>query len=95
MGKVQKLFEKWADNVPKEARVQDVKTFLDHFFPDMTDQDRTSHIVVRCEVLKAFQEYQPYGEISVPVKGGKKVKGFYIKRLIKAVHLIEELGEIA
>lgn len=95
MGKALKLFEKWTDNVPKEARLQDVKTFLSHFFPGMWDQQGTSHIVVRCEALKVFPEYQPYGEISVPVKGGKKVKGFYIKRLIKAVYLIEELGEIA
>lgn len=95
MGKALKLFEKWTDNVPKEARLQDVKTFLSHFFPGMWDQQGTSHIVVRCEALKIFPEYQPYGEISVPVKGGKKVKGFYIKRLIKAVYLIEELGEIA
>ncbi|MEA2039333.1 MAG: hypothetical protein U9N82_05830 [Thermodesulfobacteriota bacterium] len=95
MGKAQKLFEKWTDSVPNEARVQDVKTFLAHFFPDMWDQQGTSHIVVRCEALKVFPEYQPYGEMSVPVKGGKKVKGFYIKRLINAVYLIEELGEIA
>lgn len=94
MGKAEKLFAKWADNVPREARVQDVKTFLDHFFPDMWNQDRTSHIVVRCEELKASPEYRPYGEISVPVKSGKKVKGFYVKRLLKAVCLIEEQGEI-
>jgi len=95
MGKAQKLFEKWADNAPKEVRVQDVKTFLNHFFPDMWNHERTSHIVVRCEALKVFPEYQPYGEISVPVKGGKRVKGLYVDRLIKAVCLMEELREIS
>lgn len=95
MVKAQKLFEKWTDNVPKEARVQDVKTFLGHFFRGMWDQQGTSHIVVRCEALKVFPEYQPYGEISVPVKGGKKVKGIYIKALIKAICLLDELGGIS
>jgi len=93
MGKAQKFFDQWANNVPKEARVQDVKTFLSTYFPGMWDQERSSHMVVRCNALKAFPDYQPYGEISVPVKGGKKVKGFYIKQLIKAVQLLSELGD--
>ena len=95
MKKAEKLFEKWKDKAPREARLQDVQTFLNHFFPGMWDQVRTSHIVVRCDALKVFSAYQPYGEITVPVKGGKKVKGVYIKSLIRAVHLIEELGEIS
>ncbi len=93
MGKGQKLLDQWADNPPKEARVQDVETFLNTYFPDMWDQKKSSHIVVRCEALKAFPNYQPYGELSVPVKGGQKVKGFYIKKLIKAVQLLTELGD--
>lgn len=55
-------------------------------------QWKTSHIVVRCEKLKAFPDYQPYGEISVPVKSGQRVKGYYIKELIKAIGILEELG---
>lgn len=95
MGKAEKLLEKWGKDVPKEARLQEVKTFLNYFFPDMWDQDRTSHIVVRCDALRAFPDYQPYGEISVPVKGGKKVRGVYVKALIRAVLLIQELEEVS
>jgi len=93
MGKAQKIFELWADTIPKEARVQDVKTFLNTYFKGMWDQKGSSHMVVRCEALKTFPDYQPYGEISVPVKGGQKVKGFYIKQLVKAVQLLQELGD--
>ena len=93
MGKAQKLFDIWADKVPKEARLQDVKTFLNTYFTDMWEQKKSSHIVVRCEALKAFREYQPYGELSVPVKGGQKVKGFYIKQLIVAAKILAELGD--
>ncbi|MBN1931450.1 MAG: hypothetical protein JW786_07570 [Desulfobacterales bacterium] len=93
MGKAQKLFDQWVDNVPKDARVQDVKTFLNAYFPGMWNQKGSSHMVIRCDALKPFPDYQPYGEISVPVKGGQKVKGFYIKQLVKAVQLLKELGD--
>ncbi len=93
MGKAEKLLDKWDGNIPKEARVRDVETFLNHFFNGMWDQEGSSHIVVRCGALMGFPDYQPYGEISVPVKGGKKVKGRYIKSLVRAVHLIQDLEE--
>jgi hypothetical protein len=92
MGKAQKLFDQWADNIPREARLQDVKTFLNYYFSDMWKQQKSSHIVVRCEALKNISDYKPYGEISVPVKDGQKVKGFYIKRLVKAVRDLSEIG---
>lgn len=92
MGKAQRLFKKWSKNIPTDARVQEVKTLLNHYFNGLWNQWKTSHIVVRCEKLKAFPDYQPYGEISVPVKGGQKVKGYYIKELIKAIGILEELG---
>ncbi|HDR14810.1 MAG TPA: hypothetical protein ENN79_04835 [Desulfobacteraceae bacterium] len=94
MRKADKLLQKWTNNVPKEARVQDVETFINHFFPGMWHQERTSHIVITCEALKPFREYKPNGELTVAVKGGKRVKGFYIKDLVKAVRLLEELGEL-
>ena len=92
MGKAQKLFKKWSENIPTDARVQEVETLLNHYFNGLWNQQKTSHIVVRCEELKTLQDYQPYGEISVPVKGGQKVKGRYIKELIKAIGILEELG---
>ena len=93
MGKAHKLLEQWVDIIPREARIRDVKTFLNNYFPGMWSQEGSSHMVVRCDALKAFPDYQPYGEISVPVKGGKKVKGFYIRKLIKAVQLLTEVGD--
>lgn len=47
----------------------------------------TDGLRIRCEKLNIFPEYAPFGEISVPVKGGQKVKGYYIKALIKAIKL--------
>ncbi len=93
MGKGEKLLTQWAGNPPKEARINDVKTFLNTFFPDMWRQKKSSHIVVRCKWLENHPDYHPYGEISVPVKGGQQVKGFYVKRLVEAVQLLMESGD--
>ena len=90
MGKAQKLFDKWSENIPKEVRIQEVKTLLNTYFEDQWDHDGTSHIVVRCEKLKTLPDYKPFGEISVPVKGGQKVKGYYIRTLIKAINDLRE-----
>jgi len=32
MGKAEKLFNKWSGNIPTDARVQEVKTLLNHYF---------------------------------------------------------------
>ena len=89
----ERLYISWIKNLPKEARVGDVKTLLNHFFPGMWGQKRSSHVVIRCEKLKSFPDYGPFGEISIPVKGGQKVKGFYIKRLVRAIALLRELRD--
>lgn len=93
MGKGKKLLNEWTHKVPTDVRLQDVKTFLNTYFPEMWDHKGSSHMVVRCEALKAFQDYKPFGEISIPIKGGQKVKGFYIKELLKAVQLLNERGD--
>ncbi len=93
MKKAEKLFDKWSENLPKEARIQEVKTLLNSYFEGQWDHDGTSHIVVRCDKLKTLPDYQPFGEITVPVKGGQKVKGRYIKSLTKAINDLRESGE--
>ncbi len=93
MGKPERLYILWIKNPPKEARVGDIKTLLNHFSPGMWEQKRSSHIVVRCEKLKSFPDYGRFGEISIPVKGGQKEKGFYIKALVSAIKLLKELGD--
>ncbi len=94
MGKASKLYEKWVANPPREVRLQEIKTVLNHYFPDMWDQTRGSHIVVRCEALKSSRDFQPHGEFDIPVKGGQKVKGHYVKTLIKAIDFIDELESL-
>lgn len=93
MGKAEKLYRKWSEHIPREAHLQEVTTFLDTYFPGMWKQKLSSHIVVRCSRLAVLADYRPYGEITVPVKGGQRVKGFYIGNLLRAIRVLEELGE--
>ena len=93
MGKALKLYKKWTGRIPADVHVQEVITFLNYYFPGMWGQRRGSHIVIRCERLNQFLDYRPNGEITVPIKNGKRVKGFYIKELVKAVCLLDELED--
>lgn len=51
-------------------------------------------MVVRHEALKRLEAYKPNGEISIPVKSGQRVKGFYVKKLVRAIRALEEMGEL-
>jgi hypothetical protein len=90
MGKADKLYLKWKARTPKEAKIRDVKTVLDQFFQGSWEFGKGSHIVVRHEALKVSRSFQPFGEITIPVKSGQKVKGFYIKILIEAIEVLRE-----
>ncbi len=88
-----KLYKKWSSQIPVEARANEVRTFIDYYFAGEWNQDGTSHIIIRSERLQQFEEFKPYGEITVPVKSGNRVKGFYIKKILKGIKLLETLEE--
>lgn len=93
MGRPEKLLRKWRRNRPKEARLHEVKTVLDAYFPGLWEQKSGSHIVVRHESLKKDPSFGPNGEFTVAVKGGQKVKGVYLKIILRAIEVkIEEEG---
>ena len=90
MGRPEKILKKWRQNRPKEAKFQEVKTVLDAYFSGKWEKKTGSHIVVRHESLKNVQGFGPMGEFTVVKKGGQKVKGHYLKILLKAIDIIEE-----
>ena len=92
MGKANKLVEKWKKIKPVEVHIKDVKNVLNSYFYDQWFWEGSSHIVVRNSNLKNYRDYQPYGEFSVPVKHGKRVKGIYIRKMLKAISLLEIEG---
>lgn len=46
------------------------------------------------ESANTLKDYGPEGDFSIPVKNGKKVKRHYVKRLVKAIYLLEEMGVV-
>ena len=58
-----------------------------------------SHIIIRDRTLKNYWEATRdkdlglNGELTIPVKGGKKVKREYVKDIIKAVKIKKDLEE--
>lgn len=93
MAKPEKLIEKWKNSRPTDVRKGEVETVLNEYFDGEWDHDGGSHIVVRNEILKRYREYQPYGEFTIAIKGGQKVKGVYVKEIIKAISLIQDSKE--
>ncbi len=93
MGTPEKIYNKWTLNRPKEAKIREVKTVLNAYFPDQWGCKGGSHIVVRNEILKKVPDFQPYGEFTIPVKHGKRVKGFYLKTILKAIEILKEFEE--
>ncbi len=67
---------------------------LDRYFPKQYTWRGGSHIVVQDDNLKGLKDYGPEGDFSIPVKGGKKVKRHYVRRLVKTIDLLEEMGVV-
>lgn len=91
MSKVDKLLDKWLNNTPTDAPVNSVIAMIDRFFPDQWEQKGSSHIIVWDKKLIGVPEYGPKGDFAIPVKGGQKVKKFYLKRLSSTIKLLEEI----
>lgn len=89
MSKLKKILDDWEQNRPREVLRGKVETVLDAYFPGEWQLNGGSHIVVRSKVLKKYKKYQPYGEITVPLKSGKHVKWYYIKDILEAIEFLK------
>lgn len=95
MSRAQKLFRKWSDNIPSEAKRSEVEVLLEHYFHGQWSfGSKASHIVLRCDRLAGFSPFNYIGEITIPIRKGRYVKGFYIKNLIEAINVIKELEDV-
>lgn len=89
MSKPDKILADWKANKPREVPRRDVETIIETYFPGEWRWEGGSHIIIKSIVLKKYKGYQPYGEVTVPVKSGKKVKGFYIKDILQAIECLK------
>ena len=85
MAKIDKLLNRWSENPPREENVDTVLAVLDRFFEGRYRKVSGSHIVVSHPDLAGKREYGPQGEFTIPVKGGQKVKGQYVRDLVEVI----------
>lgn len=90
MSKVEKRLSKWLSATPTDVPVDEVLSILKRFFDGKYEQ-KGSHIVVTDKRLIGIPGYGPLGDFCVPVKGGQRVKGVYLKRLAETIDILEEL----
>lgn len=93
MSRRDKRLTKWKKNTPKTVPKEELLAVVKYYFPNNWRWEGTSHLIVFHEDLKQFRDYQPYGEISLPCSKGQQFKGFYAKKLITALELLEFWSE--
>jgi hypothetical protein len=93
MTKILNKLEKWkygSQPVPKE----EVIAVLKKYFPGNYRLKSGSHIVVNHPSLIGLPDYGAKGEFTVATEGGKKVKPVYLRRLLKVIDYLSEIGAI-
>jgi hypothetical protein len=93
MARIDKLLEKWLTNTPTDAPKKSVLSVIERFFPGQYEEKTGSHIIIKDDRLKGIQGYGPLGDFDVVVKGGQRVKNYYLKKLAQTIDLLEEREE--
>jgi hypothetical protein len=91
MAQVDKKLKKWLENTPTDAPKDEVLSIIRRFFNDQFENKSGSHIVVWDDRLKGNPSFGPAGDFTVPVNGGQKVKGHYLKILAQTIILLKDL----
>jgi hypothetical protein len=90
MGKADKRLRNWLENAPTDAPVDQVRSVLKRYFPQGHKEKPGSHIVAWDQSLIGREGFGPTGDFTIPVKGGQRVKGYYLERLARAIKIIAE-----
>ncbi len=90
MSKQDKLLASWKSQTQPDADVETVEAVLIRYFPlgfskatGGSHQLRVSH-----PALFAHPHFVG-GTLSIPVKGGQRVKPFYLKRIVEAIEIVQ------
>ncbi|MBI2843894.1 MAG: hypothetical protein HYX78_10885 [Armatimonadetes bacterium] len=88
------LIEKWLNNAPIDESVDVVKSVLLRFFGSDAICKGTgdSHqLRVKHPALRDLPGFGQFGHLSIPVTGGRRVKGYYLRRIAQAIKHLEEI----
>lgn len=91
MGRREKKVRAWLTNTPTDAPVEEVDAVLRYFFEGKIRKKSGSHRVVRDERLAGYSGFEPFGEFTISIKGGQRVKGYQLQIIARAIQIIEDL----
>jgi hypothetical protein len=89
MSKRDKKLKIWKNNTPKTVPKHEVEGILKYYLPNNYSWEGGSHIVIQHDELLKYQQYKPFGEISIPCSGGQRFKGVYLKELVKVLEILD------
>lgn len=89
------LIDKWLNNTPSDESADTVERILVKYFgPDSVKKCGSSHQYrVKHSALVDLSNFGIGGYLSVPVKNGQRVKGFYLKNIARTVKRLEEVAK--
>ena len=89
MDKIEKILSRWTKPKPLE-KLTDVLLVLSHYHFEYEVQG--SHYIAKHPLLKEYySEFGRGGIVNIPTVRGRDVKRCYIKKLMKAISIIEEV----
>jgi len=91
MSKIYKTLNKWKKH-PILVEKREVLKVLERYGFTIENK-KGSHIIVSHKFLIDIPEFGANGEFTIPIKSGRKVKGVYLKRILLAIEIIEEMEE--
>ena len=88
MSKIDKILAGWKSK-PKSVEKEEVFNVLKRF-GFRIESKSGSHNIVSHEKLVGSPNFGLNGEFCLPVKHGRKIKGFYLKRVLEAIEIVQE-----
>ena len=93
MSKAERLLNGWRNKCPADVSAREFEAVIDHHLGRWLRKksSRGSHLfIVEHPALAFHSNFSPHNTFSAPVKSGRRVKGIYVKHLIKAIDCIQE-----
>ena len=96
----EKILETWKAHVPPQVDLDDVLLVAREKFESVKTPTRGGHYKVSHGKLRKFAvanpEYMrdcPFGIFDIPTVSGRRVKRYYVKRMIELINIIEQMAE--
>lgn len=95
-----KILEAWNAHVPPLTDLSDVLIVANEKFESVRLPTRGGHYKACHSKLKKFADANPgylrdcpFGVFDIPTVSGRKVKRYYVKRLLELIDLLEQMAE--